>query len=153
MRRILIFVLVGLSLLSACGAVGEEGTGVEAHDAWVRTALKGDNSAAYLLLHNHSANEDALLGASSDIATAVEIHLSQAKADGTMKMDKQESVALPADSEVEFTPGSYHIMLIGLKRDLKKGDEITLILHFKNHEDISLTVPALDTPNMDSHMP
>jgi copper(I)-binding protein len=152
MRRVLIFVLIGMFLLSACGAAGEEGTGVEAHDPWVRTALKGDNSAAYLLLHNHSANEDALVGASSEIATTAEIHLSQMKADGAMEMTKQESVVLPADGEVEFKPGSYHIMLVRLKQDLKKGDEITLILHFKNHEDIPLTVPVLDSPNMDGQM-
>jgi len=44
-------------------------------------------------------------------------------------------------------------MLIGLKQDLKTGDEITLTLHFKNHEDITLTVPILEAPNMDGHMP
>ena len=61
-----------------------------------------------------------------------------------MEMIKQESVVLPADGEVEFKPGSYHVMLIGLKQDLKAGDEITLTLHFKNHEDITLTVPVLE---------
>jgi periplasmic copper chaperone A len=148
MKKILMFVWIGMFLLSACGATGEEGTGIEAHDPWARAASKGDNSAAYLLLHNHSANEDAVIGVSSDVATAVEIHLSQMKNDGTMEMTKQESVVLPADGEVEFKPGSYHIMLIGLKQDLKKGDKITLTLHFKNHEDITLTVPVLDAGDM-----
>jgi copper(I)-binding protein len=106
-----------------------------------------------MLMHNHSTEDDALVGVSSDIATAAEIHLSQVKADGTMEMTKQESIALPVDAEVELKPGSYHIMLIGLKQDLKKGDEFALILHFKNHEDITLTVPVLDAPDMDGHMP
>jgi hypothetical protein len=155
MKRIVILILAGMMLLSACGA---EGTDIEAHDYWARAALKDGNGAAYLLLHNHTGTDDELMGVSSDVATAAEIHLSQMKADGTMEMIKQESIALPADGEVELKPGSYHIMLIGLKQDLKAGDEITLTLHFLHHEDITLTVPVLDAADMggsgmDGHMP
>jgi periplasmic copper chaperone A len=158
MKKTFVLALAGMLILSACGAVGEEGTGIEVHDAWSRSALKDGNSAAYMLMHNHSAEEDALVGASSDVATATEIHLSQMSIDGTMEMLKQESVALPADGEVVFKPGSYHVMLIGLRQDLKAGDDITLTLHFKNHEDITLTVPVLEASNMggsgmDGHMP
>ena len=158
MKKILICVLAGTLLLSACGAAGKQGTDIEANDYWARSAMKDGNGAAYMLLHNYSANDDAVIGASSDVAAATEIHLSQITADGTMEMIKQESIALPADGEVEFKPGSYHAMLIGLKQDLKAGDEITLTLHFKNHEDITLTVPVLEASNMggsgmDGHMP
>lgn len=158
MKKFLVLILAGMLLLSACGAAGEEGTGIEAHDYWARAALKDGNGAVYLILHNHSANDDAVTGASSNIATATEIHLSQITADGTMEMVRQETVELPADGELKFKPGSYHIMLIGLKQDLKTGDEITLTLHFKNHEDITLTVPVLEASNMggsgmDGHMP
>jgi copper(I)-binding protein len=148
MKRILMLFIAVMLLLSACGITSTEGTGIEPHDPWARSALKDGNGAAYLLLHNHSGNDDTLVSVSSDVAAAAEIHLSQLKADGTMEMTRQESVALPADGEVEFKPGSYHIMLIGLKQDLKAGDNISLTLHFKNHEDISLTVPVLDAENM-----
>lgn len=157
-KLLLILVLAGTLFLSACGGSSKKGLGLEVHDAWARSAMKDGNGAAYMLLHNHSTSDDALVGVSSDVAEAVEIHLSQIKADGTMEMVKQESISLPADGEVEFKPGSYHVMLIGLKQDLKKGDEITLTLHFKNHEDITLTVPVLEASDMggsgmDGHMP
>jgi copper(I)-binding protein len=78
-------------------------------------------------------------------------------ADGTMEMIPQESIALPADSEVELKPGSYHVMLVGLKQDLKAGDEFPLTLKFKNHEDVTLTVAVIDAEGMGgegmSHMP
>ncbi len=164
MKRILIMlVLVGTLILSACGGMAKTdehtaGTDIEAHDFWARAALKDGNSAAYMLLHNHTQAEDALIGASSDVAASVEIHLSQMKADGTMEMIPQEAIVVPADGEVELKPGSYHVMLIGLKNDLNVGDEITLTLHFKNHEDITLTIPVMEAQGMggsgmDGHMP
>ena len=162
-KLFLMLILLGVLVLSACDEAAADndhtaGTDVEVHDPWARAALKDGNGAAYMLVHNHSTEDDALVGSSSDVATATEIHLSQMKTDGTMEMIKQEFVALPADGEVEFKPGSFHVMLIGLKQDLKAGDEITLTLHFKNHEDITLTVPVLEAANMggsgmDGHMP
>ncbi|MBL8079736.1 MAG: copper chaperone PCu(A)C [Anaerolineales bacterium] len=153
MKKLLTFVLASMFLLSACGAADDghdhaDGTGVEIHDPWARSAALGDNTAAYMLVHNHSTSEDAIVGASTDVAESAEIHLSQIDANGVMEMIHQDSVALPADTELEFKPGSYHIMLIGLKQDLKKGDEITVTLHFQTHEDIVVTIPVYDAAEM-----
>lgn len=152
MKKIFLFVLAGMLLLSACGSSAdmghEAGEGVEAHDYWARAALKDGTSAAYMLLHNHGTEDDALIGASSDVAAAVEIHLSKMKDDGTMEMIKQESIALPADGEVELKPGSYHVMLIGLVKDLNVGDEITITLDFEHAEDITLTIPVMEAADM-----
>ena len=97
MKKILLMlIMAGTLLMSACGTSGNKGTSVEVHDAWARSAMKDGNGAAYMLLHNHSTEDDALVGVSSDIATATEIHLSQMKADGTMEMIKQESIVTPS---------------------------------------------------------
>ena len=152
MKKIFAFVLAGALLLSACGggmAGGEEhGEGVEAHGYWARAGMTGGNAAAYMLLHNHGAEADALIGASSDVADAVELHLSQMKADGTMEMIQQEQIDLPADGEVELKPGSYHVMFIGLKQDLTVGSEFTLTLIFEKAGEITLTVPVKDAAEM-----
>ncbi len=152
MKKIFVLAMVGIFLLAACGggAMGgeEHGEGVEAHDYWARSGLMGGNSAAYMLLHNHGDADDAVIGATSDIADAVELHLSQMKDDGTMEMIQQDKLDLPADGELELKPGSYHIMLIGLKQDLNVGDEITITLHFQNSEDVTLTVPVKDAAEM-----
>ena len=151
MKKIFLLAVVGMMLLSACGSADAghaDGEGVEAHDFWARAAMKDGTGAAYMLLHNHGAEDDALVGVSSDVAAAVEIHLSKMKDDGTMEMIQQESVALPADGEVELKPGSYHIMFIGLTRDLNVGDEITLTLSFEHAEDITLTIPVKDAAEM-----
>jgi copper(I)-binding protein len=151
MKRIFVMVLAGAMLLSACGGgmTSEEGgEGVEAHDFWIRTGMQDGNSAAYMLLHNHTDQDVALIGASSDVATAVEIHLSSMSADGTMQMAQQESIAIPAGEELELKPGSYHVMFIGLTKDLVAGDEVTLTLHFDGYDDVTLTVPVKDAADM-----
>jgi copper(I)-binding protein len=155
MKKIFSFVLAGMVLLGACGPKGE---GVQAEGYWMRSGLKDGNSAAYMTLTNFTDADVALVGASSDAAAAVEIHLSSMGADGTMKMEKQNSVAIPAGSALELKPGSYHIMFIGLTKDLNVGDEISLTLHFDGYEDVTLTVPVKDAADMggsgmDGHMP
>ena len=40
-------------------------------------------------------------------------------------------VVVPAKGKLEFKPGGYHVMLIGLKETLSEGKTFTLILHFK----------------------
>jgi copper(I)-binding protein len=146
MKKMFFSLILTSLLLTACGMnMPKE---VMAADAWARSGMKDGNSAAYMLIQNGTDVDDELIGASSDAAQAVEIHLSQMKADGTMEMIQQQSVAIPAGKALELKPGSYHVMLIGLTRDLKAGDEITLTLKFKNHADLTLTVPVKDAEGM-----
>jgi len=146
MKKILFALILTSLLLAACGA--NMPNEVSAKDFWARAGMKDGNSAAYMLLQNGTDADDELIGAASDAAQAVELHLSQMKADGTMEMIQQQSIALPAGEKTELKPGSYHIMLIGLTRDLKAGDEISLTLKFKNRADITLTIPVKDAEGM-----
>lgn len=145
MKRIFAILLAGMLLLSACGPKGE---GVQATDFWMRSGMKDGNSAAYMMITNYTDQDVALIGASSDVAAAVEIHLSSMGADGTMQMAQQESVAIPAGNALELKPGSYHIMFIGLSQDLAVGDEVTLTLHFDGYDNVTLTVPVQDAADM-----
>lgn len=145
MKRVLAFFAVGMLLLGGCGAKGE---GVQAEGYWMRSGLKDGNSAAYMTLTNFTDADVALIGASSDAAAAAEVHLSSMGADGVMKMEKQDSVAIPAGEALELKPGGYHIMLIGLTRELIVGDEVTLTLHFDGFDDLTLTVPVQDAADM-----
>lgn len=147
MKKLATTLLTLVLLLSACGASGD----IEAHNAWARPATKGENTAVYLTLHNHSSQADELIGASSPAAEAVELHETIME-DNVMKMSPVASVPLAANEEVTFEPGSLHIMLIGVKEDLKPGGHIGVILHFKNHEDITLEVPVGEAMPAENHM-
>lgn len=145
MKKIFTILLAGMLALAACAPKGE---GVQADGYWMRSGMAGGNGAAYMTLTNFTDTDVALTGVSSDVAAAVEVHLSSANADGVMKMEKQDSVLIPAGEALEFKPGSYHVMFIGLTKDLNVGDEITLTLHFDGYEDVTLTVPVKDAADM-----
>lgn len=146
MRSVSMFVLLGMLLLGACAPAVAD---MEASEVWARTGMQGGTSAVYLVLVNGTGADDELLSASSDIAEAVELHLSQMGPNGEMQMIPQSSVPLAAGEEVEFKPGGLHIMLIGLKQDLKVGDQFEVTLHLGNHADIRLTVEVKEGMDMD----
>ncbi|HJS18426.1 MAG TPA: copper chaperone PCu(A)C [Anaerolineales bacterium] len=146
MNRISMLFLVLVLILSACGASGE----VEAHQIWVRPTAQGENAAVYLTIHNHSATADELIGASSPVADVVEIHESKMEND-VVQMSMISSIPLGPDEEAILTPGGYHIMLIDINQELVLGEHIGLILHFKNHEDITVEVHIEDSIPNEEH--
>jgi copper(I)-binding protein len=145
MKRLSTILLAGILMLSACGTAA----GVEASHAWARPAAQGGNGAVYFLLQNHSASEDELTGVTSDVAAAVEMHESKMQGD-VMQMQQVMALPIAGKASIEFAPGGYHVMLIGLKQDLKVGDEFQVILQFRDHDDISLSVTVQESGDNDS---
>ena len=143
MKRIIVFLLSAALLLGACGTK----EGIEVRDAWARTSARGMNSAVYFVIQNHNAEADELIGAASDAADVVEIHESRMEGD-VMMMNRVESIVLEPTAKVELKPGGYHVMLIGLKQDLKAGDEIEVTLLFRNGADLTLTITVKDMDGM-----
>lgn len=149
MKIRIVILLAVLLLLNACSAT----TGIEIGSPWARPALQDGNGAIYFLLQNRSAMADELTGASAGVAQAVEIHESKMEGD-VMQMRQVQSVPIRGKESIEFGPGSYHVMLVGLNQELKAGDEIQITLHFKNHEDLRVTVPVQEMApddSMDDH--
>jgi copper(I)-binding protein len=85
---------------------------------------------------------DRLTSASSDVASQVQIH-EMSMDNGIMKMrEVAGGLAVPADGSVALKPGSYHVMLIGLKKPLAAGDSFPLTLTFEKAGNISIMVPV-----------
>ena len=60
---------------------------------------------------------------------------------GVMKMrELTDGLAIPAGGTVALKPGSYHVMLIGLKKPLAAGDLFPLTLNFEKAGNVSVTV-------------
>ena len=138
MKTITTFFALSLILLlaSACAAPTE----LTLEDPWARPAFQGDNSAAYLLISNMTDQGDGLIGASSDVANITEIYLSKMDAEGTMTMERQDLIGIPAGETVTLEPGGLHVMLMNLVHDLNVGDNFDLTLEFQRAGDIVVEV-------------
>ena len=93
-----------------------------------------------MTLVNNSATAYALTSVSSSGASMVEIHETSMNGD-MMRMRKVSHIDIPANGSAELKPGSYHIMLMGLEKELKAGTTETLTLTFS--DDSQKTVEAL----------
>ena len=134
--KCLIFLLLSMMVtIAGCSANSD----IQISDIWARPGLAEGNSAVFFVVDNPSNEDDRILSASSDIATAVELHESTL-IDDVMKMEKQEFVLIPAGEEVLFKPGGLHVMLIGLHKDLMVGDEFILTIQLEKNGEIPLDV-------------
>ncbi|HEY2527297.1 MAG TPA: copper chaperone PCu(A)C [Xanthobacteraceae bacterium] len=142
--------LFSLALLTAVVAVapaafaqtGNTST-IAVEQPWARATPAGARTGAvYMTLTNKANTADSLTGASSDVAAKVQIH-EMAVVNGVMQMrELANGLAIPAGGSVTLKPGSYHVMLIGLKKALTAGETVPLTLTFAKAGTISVTAPV-----------
>jgi copper(I)-binding protein len=111
---------------------------------WVRATVPAQKSSG-AFMRVESSTGARLVGVSSPVAAQVELHQMEMK-DGMMKMQQVDGIDLPAGKGVNLASGSYHIMLVGLKQQLKAGEAISLTLQVehpgKKRETITVKVPV-----------
>jgi copper(I)-binding protein len=110
-----------------------------AHGGHGDMEMGGANSAAYMIIRNTGNEPDKLIAASSDVAKTIELH-TVIEEGGVMRMRQVEGgIDIPANGQVELKPGGFHVMLIGLTRDLNAGDSVQLTLTFEKAGQIPVT--------------
>ena len=130
-----------LSIVSIAAVFGAD---IEIEGAYARASIpNAPNSAAFFVIKNNSDKDIAITSANSDIAEKNELH-THIKENQMMKMMKIEKLVVPAKSSLELKSGGDHVMLIGLKKELKAGDEISLELSFSDGDKKSIKVPVKD---------
>ena len=136
MRKLVLEVLTATAL--TLGSILASTPGVLANDVMVKGAFARASAmstakagAVYMTLMNQGAAADRLIAVTTGAAMSAEIHEILME-DGVAKMRPVEVFGIPAGGSVELKPGGYHIMLMGLKTPLKKGDMIMLQLKFEH---------------------
>jgi copper(I)-binding protein len=114
---------------------------LQVKDGWIRPAGKGMNTAFYFKAINYSDKADTLLSVKSDVAKMVQMH-ETFNQNGMMGMRQVKVIPIQAKSMLEFKPGGYHVMVMNLKKDLKKGDSAEFTLHFKYGGNITVKAPV-----------
>lgn len=113
-------------------------------DPWVKAAEDG-MSAAFGTITNTSDQDVTIMSASTPASPMVELHETVMGSNGTMQMqEKQGGFVIPAKGKLVLEPGANHIMLMGLPKPVKAGDDISFDLKLKDGSTITFTAQGKD---------
>jgi len=117
---------------------------IAVNDAYARVSSKmAKAGAAFMVIENTGAEDDQLIGVTSDVAKRTELHTHMDDGNGNMKMmHVKEGFAVPAGGEHALVRGGDHVMFMGLTRGLEHGDVVTITLTFEKAGDVTLEVPV-----------
>ena len=111
-------------------------------DGWIQEGPPSQTiTAAYMTIENKTGGGISLKSASTEVAQTVELHKMEL-VDGMMKMRRVESIDIPDGGTAELKPGGYHLMVIGLKKQLKEGDKVAITLEFAGGFRKMITLPV-----------
>ena len=100
-------------------------------EAWVRLPTGSDQAtAAYFTVTNPASTADVLLGVSSQMASACQLHETAMDNSGMTGMHMVDRLEIPAGSMMRLEPGGYHLMMTGVS-PLKVGSNVELDLTFQ----------------------
>lgn len=120
MKHLLIVSLLFVSLAASAEIIIK--------DAWVRTTVAEQKvTGAFMQITSDKAVK--LVAANSPAAETTEVHEMTMQGD-VMKMRQVNEVVIDAGKSVELKPGSYHIMLMNLKKPVQAGSIVNLNLEF-----------------------
>ncbi|WP_419896323.1 copper chaperone PCu(A)C [Roseomonas sp. USHLN139] len=141
-RRPLLGMLAGAALLPllprAAAAHGYTVGDIAIGHPWSRAAPPRGTGAGFMTLKNTGSTPDRLVAARAAIVRAVEIH-SHVRDGDVMRMREVEGgVEIAPGAEIAFTPGSYHLMLIGLKEALVQGQRVPVTLVFARGGEVTV---------------
>jgi copper(I)-binding protein len=142
--------VTALMLIAAAPASAQEYKAgpLKIEGPWTRATPAGAKVAGgFMKITNTGTETDRLVGGSAGVAGRFEVH-EMAMIDNVMKMrELEKGLELKPGQAVELKPGSYHVMFMALKDQLKEGDKVkgTLIFEKAGKVDVEYTVKAMGT--------
>ncbi|MBU0556656.1 MAG: copper chaperone PCu(A)C [Alphaproteobacteria bacterium] len=98
---------------------------------WARETAQGQSAGGgFMTITNAGRAAERLVGGSTPVAARVEVHTMSMEG-GIMRMRPlKDGLPIPPGGSVALKPGSFHIMFMGLKRPLKRGEMVPVTLDF-----------------------
>lgn len=113
---------------------------LEVTEGWARATPPGmPMGAIYAKISNTGSSDIEIIGISTPVARAAEIHQS-IEVEGMMRMREITPFIVSAGETVLLAPGGKHIMLMGLQEGLKQGDTFPLRLQLSNDQAVDVKV-------------
>lgn len=126
-------------------------TAVHAHSAqvgdirighpWALPALAGQDGQCFIPLLNSGKSEDSLIAARSEMCLAIQLR-HNARYDDPPEFQFD----LAPNKPIAMRPQANHFRLLGLRKELKLGENFALVLDFLNAGEIELDVRIANSP-------
>lgn len=154
MRRLILefAFATGLTVAAVIAVVVEAHAGnVMVSGAYARASATptAKAGAVYFTIHNEAATADKLTGVATDAAQSAMLH-ENVEENGVVSMRHLMELPIAPNETVKLDQKKLHVMLMGLKAPLKKGEHISLTLTFEKAGEIKVDVPvgtvAADAP-------
>ncbi len=131
-------------------------TSLSVDNAHARTTFPmAQSGAVYLSLTNDSDQPVTVAGVTvdADVASEAQIHTTDMQGDVMQMRQVTDGITLAPGEQVDFAPGGYHIMLLGLKNGLDEGKTVRVTLHLTGGETIGVTaaIKAIDKQSGHHH--
>src|SRR6056300_1675940 len=166
MKSVLRAVVLGLSAVCVNGVAeslsqheqhqtphGSHSNALHIMNGWVRALPPTQKvTAAYLTLHNASADTMTIEGFSSPIAGSAELHDSVLR-EGQMRMQRLDSLTLAIDQHQELAPGGMHLMLMDLESMPREGETVTVCVASDEIESCAALPVSRSAPHSMDAMP
>ncbi|WP_166974794.1 copper chaperone PCu(A)C [Brevibacterium atlanticum] len=119
-----------------------DATGLSLDHAWVKAADDG-MTAVFGELHNSTDRDINLVEAKYSNAEMVQLHETTEDGSGGMSMqEKKGGFVIPAGKSLSLKPGGDHIMIMGLKKAIRPGEQITVELVTADDQTTEVTAVA-----------
>lgn len=145
--------LLATALLSNLAAAADYTLGdLTIQKPWARASIgQAQAGAAYLTVMNKGSLPDRLIAAEGEVANRVELHTHMME-DGVMKMRQVQAIEVAPGEPAVLKPGGLHVMLMGLKAPLVKGESFPLTLVFEKAGRVEIEVPIGEGTAMEHQM-
>ncbi|MCN9243810.1 copper chaperone PCu(A)C [Streptomyces sp. RY43-2] len=150
---------ISLTTLTACGSSDDSSSSsssspsstastpakaaapVTVQDPWAKAADSG-MTAVFGTLVNTTDSKVTVVSATSTVSKKTELH-EVADVEGKPVMrPKKGGFVIPAQGNHQLQPGADHLMLMGLDKAVKPGDEVTVTLTLKDGKTVRFTAVA-----------
>lgn len=113
---------------------------LQVSDAWVRLPPPGSQMVAvYLTITNSGSTLAQLTGVQVDGAMSSDLHETSVDQAGVSSMRMISSLDIPPGEAKSLSPGGLHVMVMGLNRHLREGDQLGVSLHFKDRPALQIS--------------
>ena len=148
MRRLIIELAaaIGLTVAAAVSVVNAAHAGdVMVTDAFARASATpvARAGAVYFTIRNDGALPDKLTAIQTDAAQTAMLH-ENVEENGVVSMRHIEALVIAPKETVTLAPKKMHVMLMGLKAPLKKGEHLSVTLTFEKAGTVKIDVPVGD---------